>query len=264
MSNELTRRDLITQSLPAAALVGAGLMSGGVALAQEAAPAPAPQGDLGGVLGMLSQAVDAKGQYQLPKLPYAYNALEQAIDAQTMELHHSKHQQAYVTNANKATASLAELRNAGEIDATKLSALSRDISFNVGGHLLHTIFFGIMGNAAAAMIFPVQEAIEQQYGGLDKFKAHFTKAATNVKGSGWAIAFYEPLADKILITESGDQDLRLIPGGIPLLLVDVWEHAYYLKYQNRRADYVTAWWSVINWAEVNALYTHVRKIYGKA
>jgi len=259
--SELSRRNLLINTLPAAA-IGAGLLSGVSAFAQDAA-APAPQNETG-ILKMLADT-QKDGVYTLPKLPYAYNALEPHIDAQTMELHHSKHQQGYVTNANKAVEALAKLRDEADIDPAKLSALSRDISFNIGGHLLHTIFFGVMGNVPDAMIPEVEVKMDivQQYGSLEKFQNHFSKVAGGVKGSGWAIAAYEPLTGKILITESGDQDLRMIPGSIPLLLIDVWEHAYYLKYQNKRADYIKAWWNCVNWSEVNALYKHVKAMYGR-
>ncbi len=256
--SDLSRRNLLINALPAAA-VGAGILSGVSAFAQDAAaPAPAQNSQ---VIKMLAEA-QKDGLFTLPKLPYAYDALEPHIDAQTMELHHSKHQQAYVTNANKAIESLAKLRDEAEVDPARLSALSRDVSFNTGGHLLHTIFFGIMGNVPDATIdLEVKTDIGAQYGGLEKFQNHFNKVASGVKGSGWAIAAYEPLTGKILITESGDQDLRLIPASIPLLLIDVWEHAYYLKHQNKRADYIKAWWNVVNWAEVNALYKHVKSMY---
>ncbi|MBC7785216.1 MAG: superoxide dismutase [Burkholderiales bacterium] len=212
-------------------------------------------------------AAQKDGVYSLPKLPYEYAALEPHIDAQTMELHHSKHHAAYVTNLNKAIDSLAKLRDEPEIDAAKLSALSRDISFNAGGHILHTVFFGTMtdqtkpgGGGGGDGDGGVHGAINSQYGSLDKFKTHFTKVAAGVKGSGWAIAWYEPVADKILITESGDQDLRMIPGGMPILLIDVWEHAYYLKHQNKRADYISAWWNVVRWSEVDNLYRNVKSM----
>ncbi len=258
MSDALSRRTLLATTIPAAA-IGAGLLGGSTAFAQDAAAGGDPKSNVLSMLASLNQ----DGTYVLPKLPYAYDALEPHIDAQTMELHHSKHQAAYVSNLNKTIDALAKLREGDDIDAAKLSALSRDISFNAGGAILHTIFFGTMGAQAANAENQVTADLAKQYGSLDKFKAHFTKVAGGVKGSGWAIACYEPLGDKILITESGDQDLKLIPGSIPLLLIDVWEHAYYLKYQNKRADYIKAWWNVVNWTEVNALYTHVRKMYGK-
>lgn len=258
----LSRRDLIAQSVPALA-AGATLFAAAQTLAQDApAAAQAPSSQ---VLEMLQQA-SRDGQYQLPKLPYGYDALEPHIDAQTMELHHSKHHNAYVTGLNKTLDDLNKLREADDIDPARLSALSRNVSFNAGGHIFHTIFFGIMSGGKKGEMgpLPVTDDIVKQYGTLEKFQNHFSKVAAGVKGSGWAIAFYEPIADKILITETGDQDLRLIPGGIPLVLIDVWEHAYYLKYQNKRADYIKAWWNALDWGEVNALYAAVRAMYKKA
>ncbi|HEY0009132.1 MAG TPA: superoxide dismutase [Tepidisphaeraceae bacterium] len=259
MSDALSRRDLITRTAPAVAL-GAAMMSTNV-FGQDAGLAASSSV----VIKMLTEA-QKDGSYVLPKLPYAYDALEPHIDAQTMELHHSKHQQAYVSGINDAIKNLAKIHDEQEIDAARLSALSRNISFNAGGHLFHTVFFGTMAKSGGQMdaSSSVATAITSQFGSVDKFKAHFSKVAAGVKGSGWAIAFYEPVGDRILITETGDQDLRIIPGAIPILLIDVWEHAYYLKYQNKRADYITAWWNVVNWTEVNALYQHARKMSGRA
>jgi Fe-Mn family superoxide dismutase len=261
MSEPISRRDLIASSVPVVAALGFGAL-GSSAFAQDAAGAG--QAGKSNVLSMLSD-LGKDGTYALPKLPYAYDALEPHIDAQTMELHHSKHQAAYVTNLNKSIDSLAKLRDEPEIDAGRLAALSRDISFNAGGAILHTVFFGTMspGKKGEAADTALTQAIGQQFGSLDKFKAHFSKVAAGVKGSGWAIACYEPIGGKILITESGDQDLRLIPASIPLLLIDVWEHAYYLKYQNRRADYIKAWWNCVDWNEVDALYGQVVRMYGR-
>jgi Fe-Mn family superoxide dismutase len=258
MTAALSRRDLLVQGVPALA-IGATLLAGGTALAQQNVEGAAPAAG-GAVAGMLAQ-LQKDGTYALPKLPYAYNALEPHIDAQTMELHHSKHHQAYVDNLNKAIAALAKVREEADIDAAKLAGLTRDVSFKAGGAIFHTIFFGTMAAPQQTTAVPkleVSDAIAKQYGDLDKFKAHFSKVAAGVKGSGWAVAFYEPIADRILITDTGDQDNRIIPGAMPILLIDVWEHAYYLKYQNKRADYIKAWWNVVSWAEVDAVYKAAR------
>ncbi|HEX8342019.1 MAG TPA: superoxide dismutase [Tepidisphaeraceae bacterium] len=257
---------MLTRSVPAIALGGT-LLAAAEAMAQQAPAGEKPNtANPSVVLDLCTQAV-AGGEYKLPKLPYAYADLEPHIDAMTMELHHSKHQQAYVTNLNKAIASLAKLRESETIDPAALAALTRDISFNAGGHIFHTIFFGTMAKPAGDATpkeSRVLRDIAQQYGSLEKFKAHFSAVATGVKGAGWAVAFYEPLADRILITDTGDQDNRIIPGAMPVLLIDVWEHAYYLKHQNKRPDYVKAWWNVVNWTEVDALYAAVRAMYHKA
>ncbi len=261
MSNSVSRRELIAGTIPLVAAGGA-LLAGAQALAQDAQPnTPVMKS---AVIDMLMSGY-LNNAYALPKLPYEYKDLEPHIDAQTMELHHSKHHNAYVTNLNKALESLAKLREEPEIDSARLSALSRDISFNAGGHTLHTIFFGILGKPEEITIpeLQVKMDIVAQYGSLEKFQNHFNKVAVGVKGSGWAIACYEPMSSKILITESGDQDQRMVPTSIPFLLIDVWEHAYYLKHQNKRADYIKAWWNVVKWTEVNALYTRILRTYGK-
>ena len=259
MADGLSRREIIGQTIPAVAL-GATILSAATAYGQDM-PAGGDK-PKSAVMDAFGQAF-ADGKYALPKLPYAFDALEPHIDAQTMELHHDKHQQSYVSNLNKAIEGLKTLRGGEEIDPAKLAGLTRDISFNAGGHIFHTIFFATMGKPAdMPASAKVVDDINKQYGSMEKFKAHFSKVAGGVKGSGWAVAFYEPLGDNILITDTGDQDQRLIPGAIPILLIDVWEHAYYLKYQNKRADYIKAWWDVVNWAEVEAFYGAMRAMYG--
>ncbi len=260
MSDHPTRREVLAQTIPALAM-GSALLGTAGAFAQDAPAAPAAA-EQGAILQLLG-AAHTDDVYTLPPLPYAPDALEPHIDAQTMSLHHDKHHAAYVANANKAIESLAKLRDDADIDPARLAGLTRDLSFNTGGHLLHTIFWGTLGKPAEVEIErQVKLDIVKQYGSLEKFQNHFTKVATGVKGSGWAVAFYAPVDDRILITEVGDQDSRLIPTAIPLLPLDVWEHAYYLKYQNNRAAYVKAWWNVVNWAEVDSFYKALRKMYG--
>lgn len=261
MSDALSRRSLLTGTVPAAIWAAGGL--GTLAWGQnDVANSDQPSVPDSRSVRML-RSMFQEGKYVLPKLPYAYDALEPHLDAQTMELHHSKHQQAYVTNLNKTLDAFAKLRETDDLEPARVSALSRDISFNAGGAILHTLFFGILGPSSESSDSAFVQDVASQYGSLEKFKSHFTQVATGVKGSGWALACYEPVADRILITESGDQDLRMIPTSIPLLLIDVWEHAYYLKYQNRRGDYIKAWWNVVNWSEVDALYRQVRRTYGR-
>jgi Fe-Mn family superoxide dismutase len=269
----LSRRDVLTRAVPAIALA-ATVAGAAQAFGQNAANNAAAPGDhtvdaarTGSPVATAIGAAFKDGQYTLPPLAYGYDALEPHIDKATMELHHGKHQQAYVTNLNKAIAALAELRKgpADQIDTAKLSALERDISFNAGGHILHTVFFATMAtNAGGKPAGAIGPAIEKAFGSFDAFKAHFSKVAAGVKGSGWALLVYEPIGDNLLITESGDQDLRMVPGGAPLTGIDVWEHAYYLKHQNKRADYITAWWNVVNWSAVDASYVAMRKMYGRA
>jgi superoxide dismutase, Fe-Mn family len=260
----VSRRDLLSQHVPGLALgavVGSAMLTS-AAVAQQPATAAAPSSRVIAALGQSAKG----GAYVLAPLPYAADALEPHIDAQTMTLHHDKHHQAYVTNFNKAVASLAKLREAPEMNASELAGLTRDISFSAGGHIFHTIFWNIMDapkSVEAGIENQFKLSVIEQYGSMENFQAHFSKVAAGVKGSGWAVAFYEPIVDRIVITDTGDQDTRLVPTAIPVLLLDVWEHAYYLKYQNKRADYIKAWWNVVNWTEVNALYLSVRAMNGK-
>lgn len=248
MADSFSRRDLLTRTVPAVALAGT-VLGASELFAQDAPPAGLPAEGF------------KDGKYVLPPLPYGYDALEPHIDAQTMELHHSKHHQAYVDGLNKALVALKEARAAKEpINPDKLAGLSRDVSFNAGGHALHTAFFSTLKKDAGALETggPLGKALGEQYDSLDAFKAHFSAVAAGVKGSGWAVAWYEPIGGQIVITDSGDQDNRMIPGATPILLLDVWEHAYYLKYQNKRADYIKAWWNIVNWAAVNDRYVATR------
>ena len=247
MDNDLTRRGMICSTLGgAAAMFGFGSTT---LLAQE--------GGGGREAGYFNPSnFFADGEWKLPKLPYAYDALEPHIDAKTMELHHSKHHNAYVTNLNKALKAMKELPE----DATPgtVEALQRDISFNMGGHALHSTFWGTMGKGADGKMGgeptgAVAEAINTQFGSFAKFQGYFTKVATSVKGSGWAILAYSPVSRTLQTYALKDQDSHHAPGTMPILGVDVWEHAYYLKYQNDRAAYVKAWWNTINWSAVNAL-----------
>jgi Fe-Mn family superoxide dismutase len=248
MDQTLSRRDMLL-SLPTGALLGGTLLSSQTGHAQPAtgrAQGPLP------IAARLFQQSYRDGEYRLPQLPYAYDALEPHIDAQTMELHHSRHHQAYVDGLNRA---LSSMQNAGDKEASEIEALQRNISFNGGGHVLHTMFWATMApNAGGEPDGPIAEAIDESFGGFDAFKSYFTKVATGVKGSGWAILAYEPMGGRLMTCSLGDQDLRHIAGTIPLLGVDVWEHAYYLRYQNRRAAYVEAWWNVVNWQAVNEMY----------
>ena len=199
----------------------------------------------------------ADGEWKLPKLPYAYDALEPHIDAKTMEIHHTKHHQAYVTNLNKALKQMKELPD--DVTPQTVEALQRDISFNMGGHALHSIFWGVIGPGKSGAKMGGEpaggllEAIDSQFGSFEKFKTYFTTVATTVKGSGWAILGFSPVSRSLVTYAVKDQDSTQPSGVMPILGVDVWEHAYYLKYQNDRAAYVKAWWETINWTNVGVL-----------
>jgi len=193
--------------------------------------------------------------HSLPPLPYAPDALEPHIDKQTMEIHHGKHHNAYVTNLNAALEKHPELQSKSVEDLLRnINTVPEDIRTavrnNGGGHANHTMFWQIMGpNAGGAPTGAIADAITSSFGSFDAFKEQVNKAGIGRFGSGWAWVIDQ--GGKLVIESSANQDSPLMEGKKPIFGVDVWEHAYYLKYQNRRPDYLAAWWNVINWAEVN-------------
>jgi Fe-Mn family superoxide dismutase len=197
--------------------------------------------------------------HELPDLPYAHNALEPHIDARTMEIHHGKHHNAYVTNLNAAIAGNADLE-AKSIEnlVSNLDAVPEDIRGavrnNGGGHYNHSLFWTVMGpNAGGAPTGDLAAAIDSDLGGLDAFKEAFTKAGMTRFGSGWA--WLSVKDGKLVVSSTPNQDSPLMDGsGTPILGLDVWEHAYYLNYQNRRPDYIGAFWNVVNWDAVAERY----------
>jgi superoxide dismutase, Fe-Mn family len=195
--------------------------------------------------------------HTLPALPYSNNALEPHIDAQTMQIHHGKHHQTYVTNLNAALDKHPELHNKSLDDLLRgLNSVPEDIRTavrnNGGGHWNHSMFWKLMGpNTGGTPTGAVADAINSSFGSFDKFKEQLQAAGLGRFGSGWA--WLVDNGGKLEITSTANQDNPLMEGKKAVLGVDVWEHAYYLKYQNRRADYLTAWWNVVNWGEVNKL-----------
>ena len=194
--------------------------------------------------------------HELPKLPYAYDALEPHIDKETMTLHHDKHHQAYVTNLNAAIEKHPELASKSALDLIKdLSKVPDDIKAavrnNGGGHVNHTMFWTIMGpGKGGAPTGRIGEAITSTFGDFEAFKKSFNEAGTKQFGSGW-VWLVRTSAGKLEIVSTPNQDNPISSGSAPIFGNDVWEHAYYLKYQNRRADYLGAWWNVVNWDEIN-------------
>ena len=192
--------------------------------------------------------------FTLPPLPYAYNALEPHIDEQTMRIHHDKHHAAYVNNLNAALEGHAELQQKSLEDLLRsIGAVSEAIRTavrnNAGGHHNHTLFWELMQpGGASEPSGALADAINKTFGGLAQFKEQFTKACLGRFGSGWGWLIRDA-SGKLAIESSANQDSPVMDGKMPVLGCDVWEHAYYLKYQNRRPDYVTAWWNVVNWTE---------------
>jgi Fe-Mn family superoxide dismutase len=191
--------------------------------------------------------------YSLPPLPYAYNALEPYISEKIMTLHHDKHHQAYVTGANAALDKLEKARK-GEMQIDTRAVL-RDYSFNVDGHILHSIFWPNMapsGKGGGAPGGKLGDSMNQDFGGFDKFKAQFTEAGKTVEGSGWALLLHDPWTDSLVITQVEKQNFMHL-AEMPILLgLDVWEHSYYLDYLNDRAKYIENWWNVVNWSDVDS------------
>ena len=192
--------------------------------------------------------------YELPELPYAYDALEPHISAEIMELHHSKHHANYVKGANAALEAL-EAERGGEADADKIRALSKNLAFNLGGHTNHSIFWKNMApNAGGNPTGEIAAAIDRDFGSFEAFKKHFAGAANSLQGSGWAVLGYDHIAGRLVIEQMTDQQGNLSINLTPLLLLDMWEHAFYLQYKNVKADYVQAVWNVFNWDEVAKRY----------
>ena len=191
-------------------------------------------------------------KYELPPLPYAYDALEPYIDEQTMRLHHDKHHQGYVNGLNNALEKLAAARQAGDFALVK--HLSREAAFHGSGHLLHSIFWPNMAPAGQGgggePEGELAAQIAQDFGSFAAFQAHFSAAAKSVEGSGWGLLVWEPSAGQLEVLQAEKHHNLTQWGVVPLLVLDVWEHAYYLKYQNNRGAYIEAWWNVVHWADV--------------
>ena len=197
--------------------------------------------------------------YEVPPLPYAYNALEPHIDEQTMHLHHDKHHAAYVTKLNGAVEKYPDLaKKSAEELIRNLSSLPEDVRGVIrnhgGGHVNHTMFWQIMGPKGGAPTGAIADEINKAFGSFDAFKEKFEAAGANQFGSGWAW-LVRTKSGELKVTSTPNQDNPLSNGEYPIMGNDVWEHAYYLKYQNRRPDYLKAWWNVVNWDEVNKRFS---------
>ncbi|MDC0912157.1 superoxide dismutase [Aquiluna sp.] len=186
--------------------------------------------------------------YQLPELSYDYSALEPHISARIMELHHSKHHQAYVTGANAALEAMEKARI--EDNFATLPKLQKDLAFNLGGHVNHSIFWKNLSPSSSAPEGDLAAAITEYFGSFEAFKNHFSAAAIGIQGSGWAYLAWDALGNRMIIGQLYDQQGNLAMGNIPLLMLDMWEHAFYLDYQNVKADYVKAFWNIISWEDV--------------
>lgn len=255
----LTRRDALS-----AGLVGVAGAAGLAALASGAQPALSPGGAKPWVEPLSPKEMgwdEATKSFVLPDLGYAENALEPHIDAQTMNIHRTQHHAAYVRGLNTALAKLAEIRD-GSGDASLIKHWSRELAFHGSGHANHCLFWTIMapagkggggGGGQPAAGSPLAKAMDESFGSFDKFALHFKTAAMAVEGGGWAWLVYHPVTQRLYVMQGeSQQQMNWSGAGVhPLLGLDVWEHAYYLKYQSKRKDYVEAFFSVINWGRVN-------------
>lgn len=201
----------------------------------------------------LNQGDNTVAIYSLPELTYDYAALAPHISATIMELHHSKHHKAYVDGANTALDKLAEAREAG--DFANINKLQKDLAFHLGGHTNHSIFWkNLTPNSEERPSGELAAAIDEFFGSFDKFRAHFTAAAMGLQGSGWAFLAYDAVGKQLIIEQLYDQQGNIAAGTVPLLMLDMWEHAFYLDYKNVKGDYAAAFWNIINWADVSARF----------
>ena len=198
-------------------------------------------------------------KYTLPELAYGYSALEPHVSGKVMELHHGKHHAAYVKNANAAIDQLDKAR-AGS-DFTRLAALEKALAFNLSGHVLHSIFWrNLSPQGGGRPDGKLAQAIDRDFGTFEKFRAQFTEVASTIMGSGWAALVWEPLGQRLLVTQIYDHQSNLSQSGVPLLVLDAWEHAYYLQYENRKNEFFEAVWNLWNWRDVAARFETARKL----
>jgi Fe-Mn family superoxide dismutase len=194
--------------------------------------------------------------YSLPDLPYDYAALEPHISGQILELHHDKHHAAYVKGANDTLDKLADAREKGEFGA--IVGLEKALAFNLSGHILHSLYWkNLSPDGGGQPEGALAEAIKSDFGGFDGFKSQLTQATSTIQGSGWGVLAYDPLGKRLLVQQVYDHQGNVGVGNPPLLVFDAWEHAFYLQYKNVKADYVSALWNIVNWADVAERYQRV-------
>jgi superoxide dismutase, Fe-Mn family len=236
------------------------LQWGGAAVVLAATDRAVGQGMPGGAAGLALPGATKEGKYSLPDLPYGYDALKPVVSEETLHLHHDKHHAAYVNGLNAALDKLQAARQAGDLAAVR--ALSRDVAFNGSGHVLHTIFWHSMKpGSGAAVTGDFAKAVTGSFGSAEAMTKQFAQATKDVEASGWGILAYEPLADKLVVLQAERHEDLTIWGVTPLLVCDVWEHAYYLQYQNRRPEWVDGFMKIANWEFAAQRYAAVRKIY---
>jgi superoxide dismutase, Fe-Mn family len=197
--------------------------------------------------------------YELPALDYDYGALEPHYSARVLELHHDRHHKAYVDGVNTTLEKLAGARESGDLSA--IVGLEKSLAFNLSGHVLHTLFWkNLNPDGGDRPTGELAAAIDEFFGSFDGFRKHLTQATVSVQGSGWGALSWEPLGERLYIEQIYDHQGNVGQGGVPLLVVDAWEHAYYLQYENKRADYVEAIWNVLCWSDVAGRFERARTL----
>jgi len=198
-------------------------------------------------------------KYTLPELAYDYGALEPHVSGKIMQLHHDKHHAAYVAGANTAADGLAEAR--AKNDFAKIATLEKALAFHTSGHVLHSLFWqNLSPESGGEPKGELAEQIKKDFGGFAAFKRQLTEAASTIMGSGWGALVWEPLAGRLLTTQIYDHQSNLAQGGVPILVLDAWEHAYYLQYENRKTDFFAAIWNVWNWSDASERFAAVRSL----
>jgi len=242
MENRFTRREMMKGAGVAALALGLGSVYG---TAQ----------------GSVTKGTDPAremGECKLPPLPYPYDALEPYIDKETLTIHHDKHHAGYVKGFNHAMKKLEEARDSGDFSLIK--TWSKEFAFHGSGHVLHSLYWGNMSPQGGRPTGEFLKAIEKSFGGFEAFKKQFASATNAVEGSGWGILGYEPYRGYLVVLQAEKHQDLTVWGVFPLLVCDVWEHAYYLKYQNRRSEYVGNFFKIINWPEVEKRYMKVKDL----
>ena len=198
-------------------------------------------------------------KYTLPELGYGYAALEPSLSARILELHHDKHHKAYVDGANTVLEKLEQARTSGDFGT--INQLEKNLAFHLSGHILHSIFWkNLNPDGGGKPEGELADAIAEHLGSFDACKAQLSEAATNVQGSGWAALSWEPVGQRLIVEQVYDHQGNVGQGGPPLLVLDMWEHAYYLQYENRKAEWVDAFWDIVHWEDVAQRFTAAQTI----
>jgi Fe-Mn family superoxide dismutase len=198
-------------------------------------------------------------QYTLPELPYGYDALEPHYAARSLELHHRKHHAAYVAGANATLKKLASARERGSFE--DINQLQKNLAFHVSGHVLHSLLWrNLAPHGGGEPDGDLRAAIEESLGGFVGLKSQLTHAALNLQGSGWGVVAWEPMGQRVLVEQVYDHQGNVGNGAVPLLVLDMWEHAYYLQYLNAKGDWVTAFWNLVNWEDVSQRFQRARSL----